>query len=86
MANSAQAKKRARQAETHRQLNASQRSAMRTKVKALRKAIAVGDKEQAVAAFQSAVPVLDRMARKGLIHKNTAARGKSRLNNAIRAM
>ena len=86
MANSAQAKKRARQAETHRQLNASQRSAMRTKVKALRKAIAVGDKEQAVVAFQSAVPVLDRMARKGLIHKNTAARGKSRLNNAIRAM
>ena len=86
MANSAQAKKRARQAETHRQLNASQRSAMRTKVKALRKAFAVGDKEQAVAAFQAAVPVLDRMARKGLIHKNTAARGKSRLNNAVRAM
>ena len=86
MANSAQAKKRARQAETHRQLNASQRSAMRTKVKALRKAIAVGDKEQAVAAFQAAVPVLDRMARKSLIHKNTAARGKSRLNNAVRAM
>jgi small subunit ribosomal protein S20 len=86
LANSAQAKKRARQAETHRQLNASQRSAMRTKVKALRKAIAIGDKEQAVAAFQAAVPVLDRMARKGLIHKNTAARGKSRLNNAVRAM
>jgi|TARA_R100001591_G_scaffold1832_1_gene4419 small subunit ribosomal protein S20 len=86
LANSAQAKKRARQAETHRQLNASQRSAMRTKVKALRKAIIAGDKEQAVAAFQAAVPVLDRMARKGLIHKNTAARGKSRLNNAVRAM
>jgi len=86
LANSAQAKKRARQAEVHRQLNASQRSAMRTKVKALRKAIAVGDKEQAVAAFKAAVPVLDRMARKGLIHKNTAARGKSRLNNAVRAM
>ena len=39
-----------------------------------------------LAAFQAAVPVLDRMARKGLIHKNTAARGKSRLNNAVRAM
>lgn len=86
MANSAQAKKRARQAEVHRQRNASQRSAMRTKVKALRKAIAAGDKEQAVVAFQAAVPVLDRMARKGIIHKNTAARGKSRLNNAVRAM
>lgn len=69
MANSAQARKRARQAEVHRQRNASQRSAMRTKVKAIRKAIIAGDKEQAVAAFQAAVPVLDRMARKGLIHK-----------------
>ncbi|MCL5975657.1 MULTISPECIES: 30S ribosomal protein S20 [unclassified Methylophaga] len=86
MANSAQAKKRARQAEVSRQLNASQRSAMRTKVKAIRKAIIAGDKEQAVAAFKAAVPVLDRMARKGIIHKNTAARGKSRLNNAVRAM
>lgn len=86
MANSAQAKKRARQAEKHRQLNASQRSAMRTRIKAIRKAIAAGDKTQATAAFQAAVPVLDRMARKGLIHKNTAARGKSRLNNAVRAL
>ncbi|ODN67399.1 30S ribosomal protein S20 [Methylophaga muralis] len=59
---------------------------MRTKVKAIRKAIIAGDKEQAVAAFKAAVPVLDRMARKGIIHKNTAARGKSRLNNAVRAM
>jgi small subunit ribosomal protein S20 len=59
---------------------------MRTSIKALRKAIEAGDKEQAVAAFQSAVPVLDRMARKGLIHKNAAARSKSRLNNAVRAL
>jgi small subunit ribosomal protein S20 len=86
LANSAQAKKRARQAEVHRQRNASQRSAMRTSIKALRKAIDAGDKEQAVAAFQSAVPVLDRMARKGLIHKNAAARSKSRLNDAVRAL
>jgi small subunit ribosomal protein S20 len=86
LANSAQAKKRARQAEVHRQRNASQRSAMRTSIKALRKAIEAGDKEQAVAAFQSAVPVLDRMARKGLIHKNAAARSKSRLNDAVRAL
>ena len=86
MANSAQARKRARQAEVHRLRNASQRSAMRTSIKALRRAIAAGDKEQAVAAFQAAVPALDRMARKGIIHKNTAARGKSRLNNAVREM
>jgi small subunit ribosomal protein S20 len=86
LANSAQAKKRARQAEDHRLRNASQRSAMRTKVKALQKAIVAGDKEQATAAYQAAVPVLDRMARKGIIHKNAAARSKSRLNNAVRAM
>jgi len=86
LANSAQAKKRARQAEDSRQRNASQRSAMRTSVKALQKAIDDGDKEQATAAYQAAVPALDRMARKGIIHKNAAARSKSRLNTAIRAL
>lgn len=86
MANSAQAKKRARQAEDSRQRNASQRSAMRTRVKAIQKAVAAGDKTTATAAYQAAVPVLDRMARKGLIHKNAAARSKSRLNKTIRAL
>ena len=86
MANSAQAKKRARQAEDSRQRNASQRSAMRTTVKSLQKTIDAGDKEQATAAYQAAVTVLDRMARKGLIHKNAAARSKSRLNKAVRAL
>ncbi len=86
MANSAQAKKRARQAEDSRQLNASQRSAMRTSIKKLQAAIDSGDKEQATAAYQAAVPQLDKMARKGIIHKNAAARSKSRLNNAVRAL
>jgi len=86
LANSAQAKKRARQAEDSRQRNASQRSAMRTSVKALQKAIDSGDKEQATAAYQATVPVLDRLSRKGLVHKNAAARSKSRLNKAIRAL
>jgi small subunit ribosomal protein S20 len=86
LANSAQAKKRARQAEDSRQRNASQRSAMRTTVKALQKAIEAGDKTQATAAYQAAVPALDRMARKGLIHSNAAARSKSRLNKAVRAL
>ncbi|HAQ50120.1 MAG TPA: 30S ribosomal protein S20 [Gammaproteobacteria bacterium] len=86
MANSAQAKKRARQAENSRQRNAGQRSAMRTSIKTLKKAIDAGDKAQATTAFQAAVPVLDKMARKGLIHKNTAARSKSRLNKALSAM
>jgi small subunit ribosomal protein S20 len=59
---------------------------MRTSVKAIQKAIDAGDKDQATAAFKAAVPVLDRMARKGIIHKNAAARSKSRLNTAVRAM
>ena len=86
MANSAQAKKRARQAEDNRQRNAGQRSAMRTSIKKLESAIEAGDKEQATTAFKDAVPHLDRMARKGVIHKNAAARSKSRLNNAVRAL
>ncbi|MCL4119875.1 UNVERIFIED_CONTAM: hypothetical protein GTU68_020506 [Idotea baltica] len=59
---------------------------MRTNVKALQAAIDSGDKEQATAAYQAAVPILDRMSRKGLIHKNAAARSKSRLNKAVRAL
>lgn len=86
MANTAQAKKRVRQAEKSRQLNASQRSMMRTKVKRIFSALGTGDKVQAEAAFKDAVPVLDHMARKGLIHKNKAARYKSRFNAQIRAL
>ncbi|MDO7596363.1 MAG: 30S ribosomal protein S20 [Pseudomonadota bacterium] len=86
MANSAQAKKRARQAEDNRQRNTSQRSEMRTSIKKLKVAITSGDKDLATAAFKAAVPFLDKMARKGLVHKNSAARSKSRLNNAVRAL
>lgn len=86
MANSAQAKKRARQAEKHREHNTAQRSAMRTFVKRVLKAIGSGDKAQAEAAYKEAVPVVDKMAGKGLIHKNKAARYKSRLNTRIRAL
>jgi small subunit ribosomal protein S20 len=86
LANSAQAKKRAIQAEKHRQLNASQRSMLRTYVKKVLKAIAAKDAEQAQAAYKVAVPVIDGMANKGLIHKNKAARHKSRLNAHIHAL
>lgn len=86
MANSAQAKKRARQAEKHRQHNASRRSMLRTYLKKVVKAIASGNKEEAQLAYQAAVPIIDRMARRGIIHKNKAARHKSRLNSRIRAM
>lgn len=86
MANSAQARKRARQAEKHRQHNASRRNMARTYLKKVLKAIVAGDKEGAVNAYREAVPVIDRAAGKGLIHPNKAARHKSRLNARIRAM
>jgi small subunit ribosomal protein S20 len=59
---------------------------MRTVIKTLKAAIDNGDKEQATTAYKAAVPALDRMARKGIIHKNAAARSKSRLNTAVRAL
>lgn len=84
MANTVQAKKRARQAEKHRQHNASFRSMVRTAIKRVIAAIETGDKDQAQAAYTAAVPVIDRMADKGIIHKNKAARHKSRLNAQIK--
>lgn len=86
MANSAQARKRARQAEKHRQQNASQRSTMRTYVKKVIKLVEAGDKQGATAAYKEMLPVIDRAANKGLIHANKAARHKSRLNAHIKAM
>ncbi len=62
------------------------RSAMRTACKKVVKALSGSDKAQADAAYQAAVPTLDRMARKGIIHKNKAARQKSRLNRQLKAM
>ena len=86
MANSAQARKRARQAEKRRQHNASFRSAMRTAMKKVVKLIDGGDKRGAAEAYKAAVPVIDAAVGKGLMHKNKAARHKSRLNAHIRAM
>ncbi len=86
MANSPQARKRARQAEKRRSQNASLRSLVRTHIKKVNAAIGSGDAEQARAAYASAVPVIDRMADKGIIHKNKAARHKSRLNAQVKAL
>jgi small subunit ribosomal protein S20 len=86
LANSAQAIKRARQAEIHRQRNASQRSNMRTSIKKVIASIAAGDRDAAMQAYEKAVPVIDHAAGKGLIHANKAARHKSRLNQHIRDM
>jgi small subunit ribosomal protein S20 len=86
LANTAQAKKRARQAEKHRQLNTGQRTELRTSIKNVVKAIASGDQDKAKSAYVIAVPTIDHMARKGHIHKNKAARHKSRLNAHLRTM
>ncbi len=86
MANTAQAKKRARQAEKSRIRNAGQRSNLRTFIKKVIAAVNTGDKEKAQAAFKTAMPVIDSAVTKGLIHKNKAARSKSRLNEKVRAM
>ncbi len=86
LANSAQARKRARQAIGRRARNMSARSSMRTAIKKLRTALDAGDKETATQAYKEATPVIDKMAGKGLIHKNTAARYKNRLNKSLRAL
>jgi len=86
MANTPQARKRAHQNEVRRQHNASRRSMMRTHIKKVLKAIRRGDQAAAVESYKVAVPIIDRMATKGIIHKNKAARHKSRLNHRIRAL
>ena len=86
MANIKSAKKRAIQSEKRRQHNASRRSMTRTCIKKVIAAIEAGKKDDAQAAYNAAVPVLDRMATKGLIHKNKASRHKSRLNAQIKAL
>ncbi|GGD66489.1 30S ribosomal protein S20 [Lacimicrobium alkaliphilum] len=86
MANIKSAKKRAIQAEKRRQHNASRRSMTRSSLKKVLAAIAAGDKTAAQSAYSAAVPLLDRMATKGLIHKNKAARHKSRLAAKIKAL
>jgi len=86
MANTAQAKKRARQAETHRLHNTSLRSTLRTHIKKVVKAIDAKDKTVALAAYKKATSVIDSTANKGLLHKNAAARYKSRLNTRLRAL
>ncbi len=86
MANIASARKRAKQAEVNRKHNASMRSALRTSIKKVLKAVAAEDKTGAEAAYKEAVPTIDKAVNKGLIHRNKAARHKSRLNAHIRAL
>ena len=86
MANSAQARKRARQALAARDHNASLRSRLRTAIKAVRKAVDAGDKTAAQQVYQQSVSIIDSIADKNIIHKNKAASHKSRLSAAIKAL
>ena len=86
MANTAQSKKRARQAEDNRQRNAPMRTRFRTAVKKVQAAVAGGDKTAAQSAYNEAVAIIDKTESKGLIHKNKAARHKSRLNAQLRGL
>ncbi len=86
MANIQSAKKRARQGEQRRLHNIALKSRMRTRMKAVLKAVQAGDKEAANAEFRAAVPEIDKAASKGLIQKNRAAKYKSRLNACVKAM
>lgn len=86
MANTAQARKRARQAQARRERNMALAARYRTRVKNVLKAAAGGDREQAAAAFRRAMAVIDSAATRGLIHRNKAARQKSRLNARVRGL
>jgi small subunit ribosomal protein S20 len=86
MANIASARKRARQAVKLNAHNSSLRSTLRTAVKAVRKAVAAGDKSAATKIFQQSMSTIDRIADKKIVHKNTASRQKSRLAAAVKAM
>ena len=86
MANIKSAKKRARQAEKRRRHNAGLRSMVRTYIKKVVLAVEAGNKETAQKAYLEAVPVIDRMVTKGIIHKNKAVRHKSRLSDHIKEM
>lgn len=86
MANTKQARKRARQAVARNQHLSAQRTQYRTAVKSVRKAILAGDKVAATETFKKAQCLVDAMCSKGALHKNDAARHKSRLSAAIKAM
>ena len=86
MANSAQARKRARQAEKRRTQNASQRSMVRTYIKRVNAAVEAKDHAAASTALAEAVPIIDKMVSKGIMHKNQAARRKSRLHKHVKAL
>jgi small subunit ribosomal protein S20 len=86
MANTKQARHRARQSTVRNAHNSAQRSRLRTAVKSVRKAIESGDKKAALETLNQATSVIDAIADKKVVHKNTASRNKSRLAAAVKSM
>lgn len=86
LANIKSSKKRAITSEKNRARNAAARSRLRTFIKKVLLAVATGDAEKAQAAYREAQPVIDSSVNKGLIHKNKAARSKSRLSARVKAL
>lgn len=86
MANIKSAIKRARQTIKRRAHNMAARSELRTAIKSVLNAVAAGKKDEAVSNLKSAVPVIDAMVNKGIIHRNKAARHKSQLNARVKAL
>jgi small subunit ribosomal protein S20 len=86
VANTKSAEKAARQAEKHRAQNVALRSRMRSAIRAVTDAIASGKQDEAKKSYSDAVPVIDSLVNKQIVHRNKAARHKSRLAARIRGM
>lgn len=86
MANHVSSLKRARQTEVKTAVNRANKSKLRSALRGLREAIVAGDKNTLKAAYGAAVSVLDKSVQKGVLHKNTASRYKSRLNARVKAV
>ncbi|HEY3731504.1 MAG TPA: 30S ribosomal protein S20 [Steroidobacteraceae bacterium] len=86
MANTKSAEKAARQAEKHRAHNVTLRSRMRTAIRQVIHAIAKGDKDAALSSYRAAVPMIDTLVGKRIIHRNQADRHKSRLAARVKAL
>ena len=83
MANHKSAEKRNRQAERRNEVNRRNRGALRTEIKRLRAAVEDGNREEAQTLLPKTVSVIDRSVQKGVLHKNAAARYKSRLTGSV---
>jgi len=86
MANHVSSLKRARQTETRTAVNRANRSRVRSSLRAMREALVKGDAKSANQQFRETVSTLDKSVQKGVLHKNTVSRYKSRLNTRLKAI